>query len=152
MFPQRTAMAEPVRLLIRIAAVLTGLNVLGTLWFVAAFAAAVGFGPLVAASPLLGWMTIVGWVISVLVGPVAAVQLWRFRGSGRRAGIIVFGYGFAYYVVALLVPRPPEASVWQAQVAAITMAMPLVVLLAPQARALFSAANAKAAGSPPVLR
>jgi hypothetical protein len=25
------------------------------------------------------------------------LQLWRFRDSGRRAGIILFGYGLAYY-------------------------------------------------------
>jgi hypothetical protein len=38
---------------------------------------------------LLGGLTIVGWVIALVVGPVATVQ------RGRRAGIVLFGYGLA---------------------------------------------------------
>ena len=78
------------RLLIRIVAVFSAVSFLGTVWFVAAFAAAGGLRALLT-SGLLGGLTIVGWVIALVVGPVATVQLWRFRQSGRRAGIVLFG-------------------------------------------------------------
>jgi hypothetical protein len=134
-----------VPLLIRIVAVLAGVSVLFTLWFVAAFAAAGGLGALLA-SGLLGGLTIVGWVITLVMGPIAAVQLWRFRDSGRRAGIILFGYGLAYYVVGLLdALRSPEASTWQILAAATMFALPLVVLLTRRTRALCSAAKSKPA-------
>jgi hypothetical protein len=116
------------RLLIRIVAVLAAVSVLGTVWFVAAFAAAGGLRALLT-SGLLGGLTIVGWLIALVVGPVATVQLWRFRQSGRRAGIVLFGYGLAYYVVGLLALRSPEASTRQVLVAATMFALPLVVLL-----------------------
>ena len=133
------------RQLIRIVAILAGLSVLGTVWFVAVFAAAGGLRALLT-SGLLGALTITGWVIAVVVGPVAAVQLWRFQDSGRRAGIVLFGYGLAYYVVGLLVLRSPEASVWQILAAAGMFALPLVVLLTPQTRTLLSKAQSKTAG------
>ena len=133
------------RLLIRIVAVLAAVSVLGTLWFVAAFAAAGGLRALLT-SGLLGGLTIVGWVLALVVGPVAAVQLWRLRDSGRRAGIILFGYGLAYYVVGLLALRAPEASAWQILGAAAMFALPLVVLLSPRTRSLLSAATSKTAG------
>jgi hypothetical protein len=134
----------PVRLLIRIVAVFAAVSVLGTLWFVAAFAAAGGLRALVT-SGLLGGLTILGWVLTLVAGPVAAVQLWRFRDSGRRAGIILFGYGLAYYVVGLGL-RATEASAWQILGAAATFALPLVVLLSPRTRSLLSAATSKTAG------
>jgi hypothetical protein len=131
--------------LIRIVAVFAGVSVLFTLWFVVAFAGAGLLRPLLATG-LLGGLTIVGWVITFVMGPITAVQLWRFRASGRRAGIILFGYGLAYYVVAMLdALRSPEASSWQILAAAAMFALPLVVLLTRRARALFSAAKSKAA-------
>ena len=133
------------RLLIRIVAVLAAVSVLGTVWFVAAFAAAGGLRGLLA-SGLLGGLTIVGWVIALVVGPVATVQLWRFRQSGRRAGIVLFGYGLAYYLFGLLALRSPEASTGQIFAAAIMFALPLVVLLLPRTRMLFTAAKSDAAG------
>jgi hypothetical protein len=85
-------------------------------------------------------------VIALAVGPVAAVQLWRFRQSGRRAGIILFGYGLAYYLVGLVALRSPEASTRQIVAAATMFALPVVVLLLPRARTLFAAAKPDAAG------
>jgi hypothetical protein len=133
------------RLLIRIVAVLAAVSVLGTVWFVAAFAAAGGLRGLLT-SGMLGVLTIVGWVITLIAGPVAAVQLWRFRQSGRRAGIILFGYGLAYYLVGLLALRSPEASIWQIFAAALMFGFPLVVLLLTRTRLLFATANSNAAG------
>ena len=85
-------------------------------------------------------------MIALAVGPVAAVQLWRFRPGGRRAGIVLFGCGLAYYVVGLLALRSPEASTWHIVAAAVMFALPLVVLLLPRARPVFAAAKSKAAG------
>jgi hypothetical protein len=131
--------------LIRIVAVFAAVSVLGTLWFVAAFAAAGGLRALLT-SGVLGGLTIVGWVLALVVGPVAAVQLWRLRDSGRRAGIILFGYGLAYYVVGLLALRAPGASAWEIVGAAAVFALPLVVLLSPRTRSVLSAATSKTVG------
>jgi hypothetical protein len=133
------------RLLIRVVAVLAAVSVLGTVWFVAAFAAAGGLRALLT-SGLLGGLTIVGWVITLVVGPVAAIQLWRLRQSGRRAGIILFGYDFAYYAIGLLALRSPEASTWQISAVATMFALPLVFLLLPRTRLLFASVESKAAG------
>ena len=129
------------RLLIRIVAVLAAVSVLGTVWFVAAFAAAGGLRALLT-SGLLGGLTIVGWVIALIAGPVATVQLWKFRQSGRRAGIVLFGYGLGYYLVGLLALRSPEASSRQIFAAAGMFALPLVVLLLPRTRMLLAKSNA----------
>ena len=134
------------RFLIRIVAVLAAVSVLGTLWFVAAFAAGDGLGPLVR-SGLLGGLTIVGWVVTLLVGPVAAVQLWRFRDSGRRAGILFFGFGLVYYIVGLLALRAPDASITPIVTTATMFAVPLLVLFSRQARAFLAASKSDAARS-----
>ena len=131
------------RVLIRIVAAFAAVSVLGTAWIVAAFAAAGGLRAL-PSSGLLGGLTIVGWVIALVVGPVAAVQLWRFRQSGRRAGIILFGFGLAYYLLGLLALRSPEASTGQIFAAATMYALPLLVLLLPRTRIWFTPAKSNA--------
>jgi hypothetical protein len=133
------------RFLIRIVAVVAAVSVLGTVWFVAGFVAAGGLRALLT-SGLVGVLTIVGWVIALVVGPVATVQLWRFRQSGRRAGIVLFGYGLAYYLVGLIALRSPEASTRQIFAAAAMFGLPLVVLLLPRTRMLFASAQSNAAG------
>jgi hypothetical protein len=132
-------------LLIRIVAVLAAASVLGTAWFVAGFVRSVGLGPLWT-SGLLGALTIVGWVIALVVGPVAAIQLWRFRESGRRAGVILFGYGVGYYVVGLFALRSPEASTRQISAVGVMFALPLMVLLLPRTRRLCATASSNEAG------
>ena len=136
------------RLLIRVVAILAGLSVFGTVWFIAAFPGVSGLRALLSAG-LLGGLTLVEWVIALVAGPVAAVQLWRFRESGRHAGIVLFGYGLAYYVVGLFVLRTPESSVWDIVAAAVMYTLPLVVLLLPRTRTLFAAAKANAAREQP---
>lgn len=128
------------RVLVRLIAVVAGLSVVGTLLFVAGLAAA-GRLPALLASGLLGVLTAVGWAITLVAGPLAAAQLWRFRESGRRAGVVLFGSGFAYYVVGLLALRSPEASAWQIIGAATAFALPLIVLLLPRTRLLFARAS-----------
>jgi hypothetical protein len=132
------------RLLVKLVAVLTALSLIRTVWFVAGFVGAGGLRGLLT-SGLLGGLTILGWMIVFVAGPVAGVQLWRFRESGRHAGIILFGYNVAYYIAGLLWLRSPSASSWQIFIAACASALPLLVLLSPRTRALFSAAKLKAA-------
>jgi hypothetical protein len=127
-----------VRLLIRIVAVLSAFSVAGTVWFIAAFAAAGGMQELLS-SGALGILTIACWCVVLLAGPVAAVQLWRFRRSGRRAGLVLFGTSVLYYGVGLLALRAPEAPVGPIITSAVIFAVPLLVLLAPRARPLFVA-------------
>ena len=133
------------RLTIRLVAVLAALSVAGTVWFVVGFAMAGGLRALLATGAL-GGLTIVGWLITLVAGPVAAMQLWRFRPIGRRAGIVLFGYGIAYYVIGLLALRSPESSAWQICVRATIYALPLAVLLLPRTRRLFAATEPNAAG------
>lgn len=123
--------------LIRTTAVLAAVSVLATLWFISAFVAQGGLAQWLR-SGALGAMTIVGWVITLVVGPVATVQLWRFRASGRRAGIVLFGFGLVYYVVGLTALRAPGAPIAQIVVAAITFAAPLLLLLSRRAAQFFS--------------
>ena len=121
------------RAVLRIIALFAAAAVAGTLWFVAALIASGGLGSLIA-SRLLGGLTIFGWLLAVVAGPVTAVQLWRFKETGRRAGIVLFGYSVAYYLAGLLVLRGPDASVWQIGVAASTFALPFGLLLSRRAR------------------
>jgi hypothetical protein len=119
------------RLLNRLVAVVATISVAGTVWFVAAFAAAGGLLGLLTVR-LLGSLTLVGWLITLVAGPIAAIQLWRLRESGRRAGLALFGYGAAYYLIGLVALRAPEASVWPILAGACWNALPLILLLLPR--------------------
>ena len=121
------------KVILRIVAVLAAFSAVFILWFIASFAAAGGIRSLVG-SGLLGILTLFGWVVSLTAGPFAAVQLWRRREGGRRAGMILFGYGLAYYVIGLLILRQPGAQVGQIIAAATIYATPLVLLAMPAAR------------------
>ena len=118
---------------LRIVAVLAACSVVFTVWFVARFAAAGGIRSLVA-SGLLGILTLIGWIVTLTAGPFAAVQLWRYREGGRRAAMILFGYGLAYYVIGLFILRQPRAQVGRIVAAGAIYAVPLVVLAIPAAR------------------
>jgi hypothetical protein len=138
---------EPdMRFLIRVVAILAAASVLMTVWFVAAFAARAGMGPLLR-SGILGGLTLIGWVVTLVCGPIAAVQLWSFRESGRRAGIILFGSGLAYYLVGLFAVRASGASISQIVAAATMFSLPLLVLLSRSARPVFGGQMSVAAES-----
>lgn len=81
----------------------------------------------------LGWLTAIGWLVTLIAGPVAAVQLWRLKASGRVAGVAVFGYGAAYYALGGWVLREPEAPWQPIALALLYFAVPLCVLPLPQA-------------------
>jgi hypothetical protein len=83
---------------------------------------------------LLGMATILGWLVALLLGPFAAVQLWRLRQRGRIAALILFGYGFFYYLAGYFWLRSAEAPSGQIIVAAIAHAILVLILALPQAR------------------
>jgi hypothetical protein len=78
-------------------------------------------------------------------GPLAAIQLWRFRESGRRAGVLLFGSGLAYYVAGFAV-RSQEASTLPILISATSFALPLAVLLLPRTRVLLRGRRSSNAG------
>jgi hypothetical protein len=127
-----------VRIVLRIVAVVAAFTVLGTIWFVVR-APAVRDAILSVTSGAFGAFTLLGWVVSIVAGPIAAVQLWRLREIGRRAAIVVFGYGFAYYVVGLLIFRDPEAPLFPILLAVASFAIPLAIVLSKRARQVCSA-------------
>ena len=120
-------------IVLRAIAAIAGVSVLFTLVLIAAIVGPRGFGPLLAAGPL-GLMTIAGWIVTLAVGPYAAVQLWYRRERGRIAGLILFGFGAAYYLAGFFWLRSPEARSAQIILAFAGYAVPLLILASPQAR------------------
>ena len=119
------------RILLRLIAILAAVSVLFTVWFVIAFARIGGLQALSAKTALAAF-TFIGWVITLGAGPFVAIQLWRLRDSGRRAGLVMFGFGLAYYLVGLL--GAPQAQAGPAWTAALIYAVPFAVLLSKPAR------------------
>lgn len=56
---------------------------------------------------VFGLLTLTSWVLTILVGPFAAVQLWRLRPSGRRATVLLAAFGTLYYLSGLVLFRGP---------------------------------------------
>ena len=48
-------------------------------------------------------------VLTIVGGPIAAIQLWRFKRSGRTVGLIVFGVRLFYSTVGLAMFPVPGA-------------------------------------------
>ena len=117
---------------------------LTTAWQIAGFVRVGALSTLLTAGSL-GWFTAVGWLVTLVAGPITTIQLWRLRASGRFAGVALFGFGAAYYLLGSSVLRAPEAP-WQPIVAALLyFAVPLCVLLLPQAKAALISATRAAA-------
>jgi hypothetical protein len=76
------------RILLRLIAGFTFLSVIGTILFVIGTWLRGGMVSLVH-SGAFGVLTIAGWLITLVVGPPAAVLLWKQNDAGRIASIIV---------------------------------------------------------------
>jgi hypothetical protein len=118
---------------LRIIAVLVAVSVAFTVRLILGFAPAGGMRSL-ATGGLLGALTLVGWLVALTTGPVAAIQLWRYRESGRRAGVIFFGYGLAYYVIGLFALRDASAPIGPIIGTTSSYAILFVILAGPGAR------------------
>jgi hypothetical protein len=100
-------------------------------------------------SGLLGAVTIFGWLLAVIAGPLTAVQLWRFKEIGRRAGIALCGFGVVYYVAGfLMLLRRPGASAEQIGLSLVVFALPLGVLLSRRAKEICRPAQSIAIPTP----
>lgn len=104
-----------------------------TIWLMLAIVTARGVRPLLAGGAL-GLLTLAGWAVTLLLGPVTAVQLWQLKDSGRRAGLVFFGFGVLYYMAGFLWLRQPGAHSAQIAAAVVAYALPAVILATPAAR------------------
>jgi apolipoprotein N-acyltransferase len=120
-------------LLLRVIAATAAASVVFTIWLMLAVLSAGGPRQLFAAGAL-GALTAIGWVVTVTLGPIAAVQLWRLKESGRLAAIAVFGFGVVYYTAGYFWLRSASASSRQILAAIVAYAIPVVILSLPAAR------------------
>jgi hypothetical protein len=88
------------RIVLRLLAAWTFFSVAKTLVFVVGIWGKGGISWLVGTS-LFSHMTALGWLITLVIGPPAAVLLWRQREAGRRASIVFWGSICLYYLLGL---------------------------------------------------
>lgn len=79
------------KIVLRVIAVYFAVAFVATLLEVIRFASSVSPNALKQLG-FIGMLTIAGWGLGILVGPFAAVQLWRLKNIGRWAGILLFGF------------------------------------------------------------
>ena len=120
-------------LVLRVIAATAAASLILTIWLILQLVVPRGIQPLLDSGPL-GALTLLGWAVTLLVGPIAAVQLWRLRRSGRLAALIVFGFGLLYYTAGLLWLRTPEALTGHIAAAMVAHAVPVAILALPAAR------------------
>jgi len=99
-----------VRFALRIIAGLTAFAVVMTVPVVLRFTTNGGIAALLGTG-VFGLLTVLGWLLTLLVGPFAAVQLWRLRASGRRATAFLAAYTTIYYASGLVFFRGPDTNV-----------------------------------------
>jgi hypothetical protein len=58
---------------------------------------------------LFGYMTILGWGITMILGPLGSIQLWRFKPIGWLASALVFAFSTIYYAIGVVFFRNPAA-------------------------------------------
>ena len=100
--------AARLRIILRIISLLLAVGVFYTAWFALWFLSSGRLKALLA-SGALGPATLIGWTLVFLVGPYAAVQLWRLRRSGLYAAASLLVVVVAYYVVGAVFLRTPDA-------------------------------------------
>ena len=126
------------RLLIKFVAVVAAVTVVGTLCLIVAFDQLPHSLYSLVHTDTFGVLSDLGLGITLIVGTFAAVQLWRCREAGRRAGILLFGYSLVYWVAIFPAFRWAQASTGLIVGAAILFGVPLGVLLWPRARGVLT--------------
>ena len=119
------------RFLFRATSVLAAFSVVSTVQLVVALAIHGQLGAILTRNAL-GALTVTGWIICLTVGPVAVIQLWRYRNSGRQAGMVLFGYTVAYYLAGIEAHGSQTPVLFSTAIAA----LPLCVLVSKPARTL----------------
>jgi apolipoprotein N-acyltransferase len=120
-------------LVLRMIAATAAASLVLTIWLILQLVVPRGIQPLLDSGPL-GALTLGGWAVTLLAGPVAAVQLWRLKESGRLAALAVFGFGLVYYIAGYFWLRSASASGRQILAAIVAHAIPVVILALPAAR------------------
>jgi hypothetical protein len=95
------------RILLRLIAGFTLLSVIGTLVLVIGIWQRGGMLSL-AHLGSFGILTVAGWVITLVVGPPAAVLLWKQNDAGRIAAIVVWASVCLYYLFCAALFRNPN--------------------------------------------
>jgi len=99
-----------IKFVLRGIAVLTALAVVMTVAIALQFVKNDRIGVLLSLG-VFGVLTLAGWILTVLVGPFAALQLWRLRPSGRRATAFLAACATIYYALGLVFFRGPGTKV-----------------------------------------
>jgi len=124
------------RIALRLVAVFIGVAVLLTaLWVVSL--GVVGFRQLLRSGGI-GCATAAGWSVTFLVGPFAAIQLWRLKRSGRIGAAVLFLAAVAYYGLGLALWRSSEASLAMISVRIALNLAGLILVASPAARRVCS--------------
>ncbi len=120
------------RMALRMLALLIAASVAFTVMFILQFNAA--RLKALTATGALGIVTYAGWILTLLIGPFAAIQLLRLRNSGRLAGAILFAAMTAYYAAGAFVFRDPGTPLVPIAFTALLCAACMGILLLPQAK------------------
>ncbi|SRR6266480_579548 len=121
------------RIVVRLASVrLVGIALFALYAFMV-FVSRVGFTQ-VLQFPGLMVFTIVLWAVTIVGGPIAAIQLWRFKRSGWTVGLVVFGVGLLYYTVGFATFRGPGAHLPSIAVNATFYLLGVIILSLPSCR------------------
>jgi hypothetical protein len=120
-------------IVLKVLAIVVGIGVVFTLALVWRFWRLGGFGPLMATGAF-GLITVLGWVLTLAVGPVATVQLWRIRESGRLTSLFLAAYGVLYYAAGWVFFRQPATETSRVWLGAVGNALLVAVLVSGRAR------------------
>jgi hypothetical protein len=104
-----------------------------TLYAFVVFVSAVGFTHILRFPGLLVF-TIVLWIATIVGGPIAAIQLWRFKRSGWTVELIVFAVGLLYYMVGFAMFRGPGANLPSIAVNTAFYLLGVIILALPSCR------------------
>jgi hypothetical protein len=122
-----------VPLLLRAIAIYTALAVMQTAMALVPFAIT---GQLrgMAASGLFGVVTIGSWLLTLVVGPVAAINLFQLKPIGLRLTAALCAAAVLYYLAAIFLLRVPEGQGTPPLGPLIVNTASLILVLSPTAR------------------
>jgi hypothetical protein len=89
------------KVILRFISIITSLAVLWTVFFVIRYYKYGGMSRMIV-NIGIALPTILGWLLTLVLGPFAAVQLWRLRNGGRVATMLLVAYAILYYSYGLL--------------------------------------------------
>jgi uncharacterized membrane protein YhaH (DUF805 family) len=131
------------RIVLKFLAALIWWPIAGTVLLIWRFSHLGSLGTL-AGNGVFGVATVLGWVFTLALGPVAAIQLWRLRESGRRLSLFLSLFALIYYVVSWMHFRNPNTDFSKAGLAVFGNAVFSAILFSPQARRVCRSSHSRA--------